>query len=61
MNTAIEILSPIVVTEIYDEPIARCHFHSSPAYGEYLSRFYSRPLSERLVARTFTVLPKFPF
>lgn len=61
MNTAIEILNPIVVTEVYDKPISPGHFHSSAAYGEYIHKFYERPLSERLIARTFTVLPKFPF
>lgn len=57
MNTAVEILNPIVVTEVYDKPISRNYFVYADQYEAYLHAFFARPLSERLLARTFTILP----
>lgn len=63
MNTALalevelSIVNPIVVTEVYDKPISRNYFVYADQYEAYLHAFFARPLSERLLARTFTILP----
>lgn len=61
MNTAVtvelDILNPVVVTETYDSPISRSYFPRVEQYEAYLHAFYARPLSQRLIARTFTILP----
>lgn len=51
--------SLIVVTEYYDSPLGEAYFPNQEMYGEYLNKFFSRPLESRLLAKTFTAVPHF--